>query len=160
MVRPLKTRRVRHDPPTVYFKPHGVPLRLLREVTLSLDELEALRLADLEELSQEEAGQRMGVSRATFGRIAARARAKVAEALVHGHAIRVEGGEVELVDDEFAPGPGRRGRGFGRGFGRGAGGRGAGRRWAVPPPAAVPGIDNEDDDGDAAAAGSEEDTRA
>ena len=119
MVRPHKTRRVEHEPRVVYFKPQGVPLRALREVSLGLDELEALRLADLEGLSHEEAGERMAISRATFGRIVAQARAKVAEALVHGRAIRVEGGEVELAD-------GPPGRGLRRGGGRHGAGRGPG----------------------------------
>ncbi|RUM87792.1 MAG: hypothetical protein DSZ24_05330 [Thermodesulfatator sp.] len=62
-------------------------------VRLALDELEALRLADLEGLYQEEAAKRMGVSRATFGRILERARKKVAEALVMGKGIKIEGEE-------------------------------------------------------------------
>ena len=80
-----------------YFKPQGVPLRLLTELVLKLDELEALRLADLEGLSQEEAGQKMGVSRATFGRIVESARRKTAQVLVHGMALRIEGGSVKMT---------------------------------------------------------------
>jgi predicted DNA-binding protein (UPF0251 family) len=104
---------VRHDPPVVYFKPAGVPMRILEEVALGLDELEALRLADLEGLSHEEVGEMMGVSRATAGRILAEARRKAAEALVHGRAIRVEGGTVETIENG-GRGPGRR-RGVGGG---------------------------------------------
>jgi predicted DNA-binding protein (UPF0251 family) len=81
-------------PATTWFKPAGVPLRELEEVTLTLDELEALRLADLEGLYQEAAAERMNVSRATFGRIVESARRKVAEALVRGRALRIEGGPV------------------------------------------------------------------
>jgi len=121
--RPLKPRAVRHDPDVVHFKPAGVPMRLLEEVSLGLDELEALRLADLESLSHEEVGEMMKVSRATVGRILAEARRKTASALVHGWAIRVEGGAVETVkDDDRRPCeiPGRgKGRGQGRGRGRG-----------------------------------------
>ena len=130
MARPVKTRRVAHDPTVVYFKPHGVPLRLLREVRISLDELEALRLADLEGLSHEAAGERMGVSRATFGRIVTQARNKTAEALVHGLAIRVEGGAVEMVAGPPGRGPGFGGRGWGRGGSRW---RGTAPRRAGPP---------------------------
>jgi len=84
-------------------------------VLLALDELEALRLADLNGMSQEQAAALMNVSRATFGRIAARARAKVADALVHGRSIAVEGGEVR-----FHPPYGRGPQGGGRGrHGRG-----------------------------------------
>ena len=125
MPRPQKPRAVRHDPEVVHFKPAGVPMRLLEEVTLGLDELEAMRLADLENLSHEEVGEMMKVSRATAGRILAEARRKTAAALVHGWAIRVEGGAVETVKDDDgticeSPGRGRgRERGRGRGFGRG-----------------------------------------
>jgi len=69
---------------------------------MTLDELEALRLADLEGLYQEEAAERMGVSRATFGRIVEAARRKTAQALVGGRALRIEGGAVSLE-----PGRGR-----------------------------------------------------
>lgn len=96
MARPKKNRIVAGDPQVSYFKPRGIPLRQLEEVTLSVDEMEALRLADKENLSQADAGEKMGVSRATFGRIVQRARHLVAEALVEGKAIRVEGGSYQL----------------------------------------------------------------
>jgi len=95
--RPPKRRAVRHDPTAVYFKPAGVPMRALEEISLGRDELEALRLADVEDLSQEEVGASMNVSRATAGRILAEARRKTALALVYGKAIRVEGGTVETI---------------------------------------------------------------
>ncbi len=81
------------------FKPAGVPTRTLEEVALSVDELEALRLADLEGLYQEEAAGRMGVSRATFARIVEASRRKVAGALVNGHALRIGGGAVSFVGE-------------------------------------------------------------
>lgn len=90
MPRPPKPRRIGHRPDVVYFKPRGVRLRQLQEVVLAPDEVEALRLADLQGLSHEEVGSRMEVSRATAGRILANARHKVAEALVEGLAIRIE----------------------------------------------------------------------
>ena len=96
MARPQKDRIVTCDPAISYFKPRGVPLRLMEEVRLTIDQMEALRLADLEGLSQEEAGARMGVSRATFGRIIQRARRVVAEALIHGKAILLEGGNYQV----------------------------------------------------------------
>ena len=92
-------------------------MRILKEVTLGLDELEALRLADLENLSHEDVGAMMNVSRATAGRILAEARRKTAAALVHGWAIRVVGGTVETIEDS----------GWGSGRCR-EGGRGRGRR--------------------------------
>lgn len=128
MPRPCRRRRIQGMPGVVYYKPRGVPLRELEEVVLGLDELEALRLADLEGLSQEDAGARMGVSRATFGRIVESARRKSAQALTGGLALRIEGGPV-TVGPSGGRGRGRGGRGHGRGCGGGRG-RGRGRgRW-------------------------------
>lgn len=70
----------------------------LEQVQLTVDELEALRLADFLGMSHEEAGKQMGVSRATFGRIIEQARKIVADALIHGKAISVDGGNYERVD--------------------------------------------------------------
>jgi len=89
MVRPIKPRRVQFDPKAVYFKPRAVPLSTLEEVELSLDEIEALRLCDLEGLDQVEAAKRMKISQATLCRILTSARKKVAEALIEGKAIKI-----------------------------------------------------------------------
>ncbi len=94
MPRPKKCRWISCSPGASFFKPQGIPLRMLEQVDLEMDELEALRLADLDALSQEEAAQQMNISRATFGRIVTKARRKVADALVTGKAIRIEGGPV------------------------------------------------------------------
>ena len=96
MPRPKSPRWIRGAPQRTWFKPAGVPMRELEEVTLSLDEIEAVRLTDLEGLYQEEAARQMGVSRQTLGRISASAHRKIAEALVEGKAIRVEGGTVTV----------------------------------------------------------------
>jgi predicted DNA-binding protein (UPF0251 family) len=72
------------------FKPTGVPMTDVERITLSRDELEALKLCDLDDLTQEEAGERMGVSRGTVQRILANARKKVAKALSQGGAIVFE----------------------------------------------------------------------
>lgn len=77
------------------YKPAGIPLEGLRRVSLLAEELEALRLMDLEDLTQEDAAQRMGVSRSTFQRTLAQARRQVALALVEGAALVVEGATVE-----------------------------------------------------------------
>ena len=69
MVRPQKERRVAFNPEVSYFKPRGIPMFDLEEVCLTVDQREAIRLSDLVGMSHEEAGQHMGVSRATFGRI-------------------------------------------------------------------------------------------
>jgi predicted DNA-binding protein (UPF0251 family) len=99
MVRPRKSRLVESGPKISYFKPRGIPLSELEETTLTVDELEALRLADLLGLSHEEAGERMGVSRATFGRIVQKARLAVADALVNGKALQVQGGAYQVVPE-------------------------------------------------------------
>jgi predicted DNA-binding protein (UPF0251 family) len=78
------------------FKPAGVPMRELEEVVMTLDEFEALRLADLDGLYQEQAAEQMNVSRPTFSRVIDSARRKLADALVHGKALRIEGGPVEI----------------------------------------------------------------
>lgn len=74
---------------------------LLDEVVMTLDEFEALRLADLEKLYHERAAAQMHVSRPTFSRIIDSAHTKIADALVHGKALRIEGGPVQVQ-------PGRR----------------------------------------------------
>jgi len=118
VVRPRQCRRVAQLPQVTYYKPRGVPLRMLQQVALTVDELEALRLADLEGLYQEEAAGLMNVSRQTFGRIVEAARKKVADALVNGKALSIEGGPVEVTSSPHPKpcggGPGRSGRGRGR----------------------------------------------
>jgi predicted DNA-binding protein (UPF0251 family) len=89
MPRPLKCRQIDFSPTVTYFKPRGVGLAFLEEISLALDEIEALRLADLEGLYQADAAARMGVSRQTFANIVARARRKVADALIHGKALKI-----------------------------------------------------------------------
>ena len=79
------------------FKPAGVPMREIEEVVMTLDEFEAMRLADLDGLYQEQAADQMRVSRPTFGRVIDSAHRKLADALVHGKALRIEGGPVELI---------------------------------------------------------------
>ena len=101
MVRPRKYRCVEVEPNVVYFKPRGVPLAALDEVVLAVEEFEALRLADLEGLEQEPAALRMGVSRQTFGRILETARRTVADAVVNGKAIRIEGGDFVMQMRKF-----------------------------------------------------------
>lgn len=88
--RPIKPRNICGSPNAYYFKPRGIPLAQLEEVVLSLDEFEALRLKDVEGLQQEQAAEQMNVSRATFQRILANARQKVADSLVHSKALRID----------------------------------------------------------------------
>ena len=106
MPRPCHCRRVSALPKNSCFKPNGIPLHELEEVVLSLDGLEALRLADFEDLNMDAAAARMGVSRHTFGRLLRRARRSGAQALVQGQALRIEGGvcalDVEAEDGSNA----------------------------------------------------------
>ena len=89
MARPIKPRRIFFDPNVIYFKPRAVPLSVLDEVSLTIDELEALRLCDLKDLEQKEAAKKMKVSQSTLQRILASARKKVSEALISGKAIKI-----------------------------------------------------------------------
>jgi uncharacterized protein len=97
MARPRQCRRVGSIPESNYFKPRGIPLSMLEEVVLTVDEFESVRLADLEGLYQEQAAERMNVSRQTFGRIIESAHQKVADALVGGKALKIEGGDFEMA---------------------------------------------------------------
>lgn len=96
MGRPKKCRWVEMKPGATFFKPQGIPLRVLEHTVITVDELEALRLADYLELTQEEVAQKMHISRPTVTRMLARARKILADALVHGKAIRIEGGDYHL----------------------------------------------------------------
>ena len=98
MPRPCKPRCIAAKPGVTYFKPRGIPLRELEEVILGVDELEALRLADVEGLSMKEGAVAMRISRHTFGRVLRRARQTVAQALVLGLAVRIEGGEYAVAN--------------------------------------------------------------
>ena len=98
MSRPCRCRRIRCKPDTNYFKPRGIPLDMLEEVNLTLDELEAVRLADLEGLYQENAAKKMNISRQTFGNIINSAHKKIEDVLLNAKALKIEGGTIERVD--------------------------------------------------------------
>jgi len=83
-------RCVRFNPGVFYFKPQGIPLRLLEEIVLMPDEVEAMKLYELDGLEQTKAAKKMKVSQPTFARILASANKKVSEALITGKAIRIE----------------------------------------------------------------------
>ncbi|MDD5699083.1 MAG: DUF134 domain-containing protein [Victivallaceae bacterium] len=89
MPRPFKNRRITGFFSTDCYKPNGIPRAMLTEVELGVDELEALRLADLENLYQDIAAEKMGISRQTFGNIVKRARNKVADAIINGKVLRI-----------------------------------------------------------------------
>ena len=96
MPRPFCCRRIAGRPAAPVFKPQGIPMRALEEVVMALDEFEAMRLADLDGLYQEQAAEQMNVSRTTFSRIIDSAHRKMADALVHGKGLRIEGGPVHM----------------------------------------------------------------
>ena len=101
MTRPTKLRRVSFIPVVTYFKPAGIPLGYLEKVDISFEELEALRLKDIERLEQAACAENMKVSRPTFQRILSSARGKVAEALVRGRAIKINGGTFNITPQRF-----------------------------------------------------------
>lgn len=89
MPRPRKFRRINFNAEVTYFKPAGIRLQNLEEVTLSSEEIEAIRLQSILELNQEEAAKMMQVSQPTYYRMLKEAREKIADALVNGKAIRI-----------------------------------------------------------------------
>ena len=97
MPRPRKCRRVAFIPGITYFKPAGIPLRELEENLLTIDEIEAIRLKDIEDLEQEHCAVKMGISRPTFQRMLESARRKIADALLNGKAIKIQGGTFEVT---------------------------------------------------------------
>lgn len=98
MARRKCVRCIGGRPEVVYYKPAGIRLIDLEEVVLELDEYEAIKLADLEGLYQEEGALRMNISRQTFGRIIEAAHKKIADAIVNGKAIKIEGGNVAPIN--------------------------------------------------------------
>lgn len=101
MPRPVKWRRVENLPQNNYFIPLGKPKCEIRETVLKIEELEAMRLKDIEDLTQEECAERMQVSRQTFQNIIDEARKKVANALIEGNAINISGGNYTRNVCEF-----------------------------------------------------------
>lgn len=97
MARPFKCRRVAVLPGVTYFKPAGIPMRFLEEVILTVEETEAIRIKDIENLDQAQCGEQMNISRPTFQRILYSARRKIADALLNGKAIRIAGGNFETI---------------------------------------------------------------
>ncbi len=103
MPRPFKPRRVSSMPRYTYFKPTGIPMPLLEEVVLTVDEVEAMRLKDIEKFEQHECADRMGVAQSTLQRILVSAREKMTTAIIEGKALRIHGGTYALSSDKFCP---------------------------------------------------------
>ena len=95
-MRPTKERHVEQLPPVGRFKPVGVPIFAVDEMVVSIEEMEAIRLADVEGLDQGPAAELMGISRPTFHRILAKAHTKIAQFLWQGTSLRIEGGNYRM----------------------------------------------------------------
>ena len=98
MPRPKRKRHIDCPPAATYYKPQGIPMTELDEAVLSIDEFEAIRLVDAENMGREEASEKMSVSKPTLCRILASARATVAAALASGKALRIEGGHYKVKE--------------------------------------------------------------
>lgn len=109
MSRPTQCRKIAAYPNATCFRPSDIPYDAATELIMPLDELEALRLADMEEMTAIEAARHMNVSRHTFGRILSHARKTVATALCSGYSLKIEGGHYSLANLIPAP-DGFRGR--------------------------------------------------
>jgi len=115
MVRPRRARSISFQPDVTYFKPIGVPMAHLKETMLSFDELETIRLIDSEGLDQTKSAKKMKISQSTLSRLLKEGRKKLADAIIQGNAIKIQGGNFKMVQPT--------GRGLGRGRGIGGGGR-------------------------------------
>ena len=101
MGRPRVRRKVSTLPQVNHFKPAGIPLASIDEINLLVEEAEAIRLKDLEHLEQEECAAKMHISRTTFSRILDQARQKIADALLNGKGLKIEGGNFEMAVRRF-----------------------------------------------------------
>jgi len=98
MPRPSKPRVIGSKPEICNFKPRGIPSKKLKLVNLTLDEFEAIRLADYEGLSHEDASVLMNISRPTFSRLVEKARIKIANFIIEGAELVIEGGNVQFKE--------------------------------------------------------------
>lgn len=89
MPRPRLNRKICFNPSVTYYKPQGVPMKTLEVVKLTLEEVEALRLKNIKDLSQAECAKKMKTSSSTFQRILAAAQKKISQALIDGKAIQI-----------------------------------------------------------------------
>lgn len=89
MPRPRLRRKICFNPDVTYFKPRGVPISTLDIVELSIEEVEALRLKNVEQFSQIECAKKMNTSQSTFQRILSSAYSKISDAIVNGKAMEI-----------------------------------------------------------------------
>jgi predicted DNA-binding protein (UPF0251 family) len=100
MPRPNKCRKVFSNPGVFHFRPVGIKTKENNEVEITLDEFEAIRLADYEGLYQEKAAEQMNVSRQTFGNIINSAHKKIADFLINAKSLKITGGSIEMITNE------------------------------------------------------------
>ena len=119
MPRPRIYRIVGFQPNVTYFKPAGVRMASLTEIILTVDEFESIRLKDLLGLDQGKAAKKMNISQPTFHRLLLSARKKLADAIINGKAIKIEGGNYKMIQSQggYRRGFGGRGRMGGVGAG-------------------------------------------
>lgn len=84
------------EPGVDYFKPRGVPIKEIEEVVISLEEFEAIRLKDLNELEQTEVAKKMKISQPTLHRMLSSVRKKISDAIINGKAIKIHGGNYYI----------------------------------------------------------------
>ncbi len=97
--RPQKCRFINNSPFYTHYKPRGIPMSDLEEIKITLDEIEAVRLADYRCLYHKNASKKMGISRQTFGRILASAHKKISDGIINGKALRIKGGNYNFNID-------------------------------------------------------------
>lgn len=117
MVRPFKQKQILNIPNVTYFKPRGIELNKIEEINLTFDEIESIRLSDLNELNQTDAANMMQIHQSTFQRLLTRARQKIANALIYGKAIKMYGGAYKMPNFD-GTGPTGKGSKTGRGLGK------------------------------------------
>ncbi len=93
-----KRRFIEREYPNHIFKPVSVPMSQLFKISIGHDEMEALKLVDLEHMRQSDAAEKMGVSPATIQRIIEATREKLVKALIEGHAIIIDGGDYKVKE--------------------------------------------------------------
>ena len=97
MSRPRRCRKVGLQPNVTFFKPAGIRMRELKETIISVDEFEAIRLKDFQGFEQEDCAEKMDISQPTFHRLILSARKKIADSIVNGKALKIEGGNFEII---------------------------------------------------------------
>lgn len=96
MPRPQKSRKICSPPKMQGFKPFGIAFCEIDHIIMQYDEYESIKLVNYDKLSQEDASERMEVSRPTLTRIFNSALTKIAQAFVEGKSIIIEGGNIEF----------------------------------------------------------------